>query len=77
MNCELAYQFRAIELPYLFKVVDLPDEGLPTRPINGSRGMMACGRSSSRSHLSNMMNAEVLVSPLAIFSSLIEEGASC
>lgn len=24
----------------LFRVVDLPDEGLPTRPINGSRGIL-------------------------------------
>lgn len=26
----------------LFRVVDLPDEGLPTRPINGSRGIFQC-----------------------------------
>jgi hypothetical protein len=25
---------------HLFKVVDLPDEGLPTRPMSGSRGML-------------------------------------
>jgi hypothetical protein len=28
---------------YLFSVVDLPDDGLPTSPIRGSRGM-ECGR---------------------------------
>lgn len=27
--------------PYLLSVVDLPDEGLPTRPISGSRGIVA------------------------------------
>lgn len=26
---------------YLFSVVDLPDDGLPTKPIRGSRGMAA------------------------------------
>jgi hypothetical protein len=25
---------------HLFRVVDLPDEGLPTRPMSGSRGML-------------------------------------
>ena len=24
---------------YLFKVVDLPDDGLPTKPMRGSRGI--------------------------------------
>jgi hypothetical protein len=24
----------------LFRVVDLPDEGLPTKPIKGSRGIL-------------------------------------
>ncbi len=27
-------------LPYLFKVVDLPDDGFPTRPMSGSRGIV-------------------------------------
>jgi len=27
------------ELANLFSIVDLPDEGLPTRPIKGSRGI--------------------------------------
>lgn len=27
-------------MAYLFKVVDFPDDGLPTRPINGSRGII-------------------------------------
>lgn len=26
-------------IAHLFSVVDLPEEGLPTRPISGSRGM--------------------------------------
>lgn len=25
---------------HLFNVVDLPDEGLPTKPMRGSRGMI-------------------------------------
>lgn len=25
---------------YLFRVVDLPDDGFPTRPISGSRGIV-------------------------------------
>jgi len=25
---------------YLFRVVDLPDDGLPTRPMRGSRGIL-------------------------------------
>lgn len=54
-----AYQRRrvvkALELAYLFKVVDLPDDGLPTRPMSGSRGIwsqtcldMKCTRGRSR-----------------------------
>jgi ferredoxin len=27
---------------HLFSVVDFPDEGLPTKPISGSRGMAGC-----------------------------------
>jgi hypothetical protein len=27
----------------LLSVVDLPEDGLPTRPINGSRGMLGRG----------------------------------
>lgn len=27
----------------LLRVVDLPDDGLPTRPISGSRGMLPWG----------------------------------
>ena len=29
-----------IDLAHLFNVVDLPEDGLPTRPINGSRGIL-------------------------------------
>ena len=28
---------------YLFKVDDLPDEGFPTRPMSGSRGIVLSG----------------------------------
>lgn len=38
-------------LPYLFKVVDLPEEGLPTRPIRGSRGISRHGISRYRGSL--------------------------
>jgi hypothetical protein len=34
-------------MAHLFSVVDLPDEGLPTRPIRGSRGIVKerqCGK---------------------------------
>ena len=41
----------------LFKVVDFPDEGLPTSPINGSRGISSTpaetdkeSRCTSQSH---------------------------
>jgi hypothetical protein len=27
-------------MAHLLRVVDFPDDGLPTRPIRGSRGMM-------------------------------------
>jgi len=38
---------------YLFNVVDLPEEGLPTRPIRGSRGMLweVVERSKNRSQV--------------------------
>ena len=31
---------------YLFKVDDLPDEGFPTRPMSGSRGIVLSGNLS-------------------------------
>jgi hypothetical protein len=35
-------KFMKVELRYehLFSVVDLPDEGFPTKPMSGSRGMI-------------------------------------
>lgn len=30
-------------IAHLFRVVDLPDEGLPTRPMRGSRGIFGQG----------------------------------
>lgn len=30
----------SIEVAHLFKVVDFPEDGLPTSPIRGSRGML-------------------------------------
>ena len=30
-----------LSVAYLFKVVDLPEDGFPTRPIRGSRGIVA------------------------------------
>lgn len=35
-----------LQSTYLFKVVDLPDDGLPTRPISGSRGIVRSGTHS-------------------------------
>lgn len=29
---------------YLLRVVDLPDDGLPTKPMRGSRGILGVGR---------------------------------
>lgn len=33
---------------YLFRVVDFPEEGLPTRPIKGSRGILEKVKSETR-----------------------------
>ena len=40
------------ESTYLLRVVDLPDEGLPTRPMRGSRGILDAGdEGTTTSHL--------------------------
>jgi hypothetical protein len=31
-----------VRIDYLFNVVDFPDEGLPTRAMRGSRGILSC-----------------------------------
>lgn len=36
---ELASDRRAVCIAYLFSVVDLPDDGFPTKPMRGSRGI--------------------------------------
>lgn len=36
----LGFSFTWILCVHLFNVVDLPDEGLPTKPMRGSRGMI-------------------------------------
>ena len=33
---------------YLFRVVDLPDDGLPTRPMSGSRGILGVWRGTRK-----------------------------
>ena len=33
---------------YLFRVVDLPDDGLPTRPMRGSRGILGVWRGTRK-----------------------------
>lgn len=45
-KCEqvLEWVCRKRQAPHLFNVVDLPDEGLPTRPISGSRGILYTDR---------------------------------
>jgi hypothetical protein len=40
--------FDAIWDGYLFKVVDLPDDGLPTRPMRGSRGILGGWRGTRK-----------------------------
>ena len=35
-------------IAHLFRVVDLPDEGLPTRPMRGSRGIVGQRRQKDR-----------------------------
>jgi hypothetical protein len=40
LDCRDIQCFGVVWGGYLFKVVDLPDDGLPTRPMRGSRGIL-------------------------------------
>lgn len=44
---------------HLFSVVDFPEEGLPTRPINGSRGILDNVREREREARVSMREEEV------------------
>ena len=35
-----SFDIRTESRQYLFRVVDLPDDGFPTRPMSGSRGIV-------------------------------------
>jgi len=44
LDCRDISWFGATFDGYLFNVVDLPDDGLPTRPMRGSRGILGVWR---------------------------------
>lgn len=46
-------------ITHLFRVVDLPDEGLPTRPMSGSRGIAdVCKRKNKETWVSTRVVAQ-------------------